>query len=246
MSKAIIVVADTPEKIPASPVDGKITTVYWNICGLGQPIRYALEIAGVDYVDVRVEPGPGDPGTPEYKKMYFDRKPAVSESVVFANLPYFLDGDVSLAQSNAILRYVGRKFGLMGDPEGAHIFDLVLDQMSDFDAESTGRCYRDFPSMKAYCTELLPAKLKEWGRLLGDKPFMTGSKVSVADLKVYETLRKLRIIEAESSIGTATLAEFPSIMAFIERIEALPAMQNYLQSEQFMARPLNNIHAQFK
>lgn len=27
--------------------------------GLGQPVRYALELAGVEYTDVRVEPGPG-------------------------------------------------------------------------------------------------------------------------------------------------------------------------------------------
>jgi len=244
--KATVIVAATPEAIPAAAVDGKITTVYWNICGLGQPIRYALELAGVEYVDVRVEPGPGAAGTPEYKKMWFDRKPAVGENVIFPNLPYMIDGEVALAQSNTILKHLGRKFGLMGDPASADIVDLVLDQMADFDGESTGRCYRDFASMKAYCEDLLPGKLKDWERLLGDKPFVTGGQISVADLKLYETLRKLQIIEFQPQINTKTLAGFAKLQAFIKRVEALPAMSAYMDGSTFMPRPLNNEHAQFK
>merc|ERR1712194_890035 len=178
--------------------------------------------------------------------MWVDRKPAVGASTIFANLPYLMDGEVHLTQSNAILRYVGRKFGLMGDPSAAHLVDLVLDQVADFDGEVTGRCYRDFASLKPYCGTPLKERLTDWARLLADKPFMTGKEVTVADLKIYETFRKLRIIEAEAEIGTNTLSGFPSIQDFMSRIEALPAMANYLQSDEFMSRPLNNVHAQFK
>jgi len=245
-SNATVIVAATPEDIPTAAVDGKITIVYWNICGLGQPIRYALELAGVEYVDVRVEPGPGAAGTPGYKKMWFDRKPAVSETVIFANLPYMFDAEVALAQSNTILKHIGRKFGLMGDSASADIVDLVLDQMADFDGESTGRCYRDIASMKPYCEDLLPGKLKDWEKLLGEKPFLTGDKVTVAYLKLYETLRKLQIIEFQPQVGTKTMARFSKLVAFIKRVEALPAMSAYMDSSIFMPRPLNNEHAQFK
>jgi len=241
-----VIIADSPDKIPTAPVEGKITTVYWDICGLGQPIRYALELAGADYADVRVDPGPGAPGTPGYKKMWFDKKPELDQAICFPNLPYMLDGGVALAQSNTILRYIGRKFDLMGDPASAHLVDLVLDQTADFDGESTGRCYRDFLSMKPYCQEELVGKLEHWTRLLGSKPFMTCDRVTVADLKIYETLRKLRLIEQQPAIGTATLQRFPALLAFMDRVEALPAMQAYFKSGSFMERPLNNVHAQFK
>eukprot|EP00747_Dinoflagellata_sp_TGD_P067979 gnl/TRDRNA2_/TRDRNA2_155514_c0_seq3.p1 gnl/TRDRNA2_/TRDRNA2_155514_c0~~gnl/TRDRNA2_/TRDRNA2_155514_c0_seq3.p1 ORF type:complete len:267 (+),score=60.48 gnl/TRDRNA2_/TRDRNA2_155514_c0_seq3:60-803(+) len=247
MSKAKIVFADAADKIPTAPVDGKITTVYWNICGLGQPIRYALELAGVEYVDVRVHWGPGEPGTAGYKKMYFDRMPALSEAMLFPNLPYFLDGEIALAQSNTIMRHIGRKFNLMGDPSQAHIVDLIFDQTADFDGQSTGLSYREgLPGLKKYCEQRLPEMLSHWARLLGDKKFMTGESVTVADLKVYETLRKLKLIEEQPEVGTKALASCPTLLQFLARVEELPAMKAYLASEQFMARPLNNEHAQFK
>lgn len=247
MSKATVVFADSPEKIPTAPVSGKITTVYWNICGLGQPVRYALELAGVEYADVRIHWGPGAPGTEGYKKMWMDRKTDVGNTVAFPNLPYLLDGDVALTQSSTILRYVGRKFGLMGDPSAAHIVDLVLDETADFDQQSTGRSYaHGLPGLKTYCTDHLPAILAKWARLLGDRPFMTGEAVTVADLKVYETLRKLKLIEEQPEVATGALAGFPALLQFVQRVEELPAMSAYLKSEQHIGRPLNNEHALFK
>lgn len=245
MSRATVVVARTPDEIPTAPVSGKITTVYWNICGLGQSVRYALELAGVEYCDVRVHWGPGAPGTPEYKQAWFQRKPALAEVVHFPNLPYLLDGDVALSQSNTILKHIGRKYDLLGDPSVAHIVDLVLDQTADFDGQSTGLSYsQGLPGLKAYCDGPLRGTLAQWARLLGGKPFMTGDKVTVADLKIYETLRKLRLIEQQ--VGTTALAEHPPLLQFIDRVEALPAMKAYLASSQYMARPLNNEHALFK
>lgn len=233
------------KEIPTVAVDGKITTVYWNICGLGQTIRYALELAGADYVDVRVHWGPGEPHTPEYKKMWFDRKSAISESMPFANLPYLLDGEVALTQSNTVLRYLGRKFDLMGDASKTHIVDLILDQTADFDGQSTGLSYREgMDGLRPYIQDKLPGILSDWAQLLGEGPFMTGDTVTVADLKVYETFRKLRIIESE--LGMSVLSQFPTLMRFMGCIEELPAMKAYLESQQFMARPLNNEHAKFK
>ncbi|CAE8601707.1 unnamed protein product, partial [Polarella glacialis] len=176
---ATVIFASSPAQIPTAPVDGKITTVYWNICGLGQSVRYALELAGVDYVDVRVHWGPGNPGSPEYKQMWFDRKGDIGDVMLFANLPYLMDGEVALAQSNTILRYIGRKFGLMGDPSAAHIIDLIFDQAADFDAPSTGLSYREgLPGLKRYFETALPGQLSQWERLLGDKPYMTGEQVT--------------------------------------------------------------------
>lgn len=247
MSKAVVVVADSLEKIPTAPVDGRITTVYWNICGLGQSIRYALELAGVPYTDLRIDPGPGAPGTPEYKGFWFGKKAEVGQVAAFPNLPYLLDGDVALVQSNTILRYIGRKYDLLGEPGKTHLVDLVLDQAADFDGASTGLSYRGSPEdLKAYCQQALPAQLVQWSKFLGDKPFMTGEKVTVGDLKVYETLRKLKLIEELPEVGTKTLASFPNLVAFLARIEALPQLKSYFASEQYMSRPLNNPHANFR
>ena len=50
----------------------------------------------------------------------------------FPNLPYFVDGDIKLSQSNAILRHIGRKHGLYGlDDKHAAEIDMLLDTIRD-------------------------------------------------------------------------------------------------------------------
>lgn len=217
-------------------------------------MRYALQLADEvpAYADVRVHYGPGEPGTEGYKKLWMDRKDAMGEAMPFPNLPYFFDGDVALTQSNTILKYIGRKFthngnSLIGDPAAAHIIDLILDQASDFDGQSTGRSYREgLPGLKEYCEGDLPEQLAGWAKLLAGKRFFTGDAITVADLKIYESLRKLKIIEGEN--GTGALDAQPTLVQFLANVETLPAMQEYQSNPDsgFIARPLNNAHALFK
>ena len=50
----------------------------------------------------------------------------------FPNLPYYVDGDVKLTQSNAILRHLGRQHGLYGlDDNHASEIDMLLDTGRD-------------------------------------------------------------------------------------------------------------------
>ena len=50
----------------------------------------------------------------------------------FPNLPYYIDGNVKLTQSNAILRHLGRQHGLYGsnDAQSSEI-DMLLDTIKD-------------------------------------------------------------------------------------------------------------------
>ena len=50
----------------------------------------------------------------------------------FPNLPYYVDGNVKLTQSNAILRHLGRQHGLYGFNENhAAEIDMLLDTSTD-------------------------------------------------------------------------------------------------------------------
>ena len=44
----------------------------------------------------------------------------------FPNLPYLIDGNIKVTQSNAILRYLGRKFGLDGKTEADKVNKFIL------------------------------------------------------------------------------------------------------------------------
>ena len=49
----------------------------------------------------------------------------------FPNLPYLIDGNIKVTQSNAILRYLGRKFGLDGKTEADKVSKFILFFLND-------------------------------------------------------------------------------------------------------------------
>lgn len=93
-----------------------MTVGYWNIRGLAAPIRMMVMYGGatlnsVNY-DLKVKPEGGFDGS-----CWFDVKPDLKAKNPLINLPYVIDGDVILTQSNACCLYVGRKLGLLGNNE---------------------------------------------------------------------------------------------------------------------------------
>lgn len=221
-----VVKVTNPSDIPTQCVDGMATVVYWDICGLAEPIRLALALSGVEWVDVRIDPG--DPNVSgEYKKVWFEKKGKVG--VRFANLPYFLDAEKKLSQSNAILMHLGKKFDALDED-----VDLELAQASDFDGMVTGNCYRAYPDF--FNTTNFRPMLEEWALFLEEKK---GHEITVGDLKAYEVFRKLKIV-------SPTVTYPDKIEEFVKKIESAPEIAKYQSSSSYFPRPLNNPHALFK
>ena len=60
-------------------------------------------------------------------------KDSVLGDYPFPNLPYLIDGDLKMTQSNAIIRHLGRKFGLTGaSVEEMAKVDIILEEGMDF------------------------------------------------------------------------------------------------------------------
>ena len=60
-------------------------------------------------------------------------KDSVLGDYPFPNLPYLIDGDLKMTQSNAIIRHLGRKFGLTGaSVEEMAKVDIILEEAMDF------------------------------------------------------------------------------------------------------------------
>ena len=72
-----------------------ITLTYFPIRGRVEASRLALEYAGADYVT---------------KVVSFEQMPEIKSSLPYGQLPLYEDEQVRIAQSNAILRHVGRAF----------------------------------------------------------------------------------------------------------------------------------------
>jgi glutathione S-transferase len=156
--------------------------IYFDFAGSrGEECRIALHLAGVDFDDVRVP-------TAEW--------PLLKPQTSFGSLPVLeLPGKRPLAQSNAILVYIGRQHGLhpKDDFEAAQ-HEALMDYVEDL-RHTVGPTLRisDEAQKRAAREELARNYLPTWGtnveNQLVDHPFVGGDKLHVVDLKLYMVVR---------------------------------------------------------
>jgi len=209
---------------------------YWDIRGLAQPIRLLLEYVGTEWEDKLYVCGPG----PTYDKTcWFDIKNSLG--LDFPNLPYFIDGNIKLTQSGAILRYLAMKFGLDGETQDEKIrIELLAGVCQDYYSEFVRMSYNpDFEKIKGPYLENLPNKLKLLSDYLGDRKFFAGENISFVDFALYEMLDQNKILEPNC------LNNFEKLKKYQERFESIPPITNYMESSRFIKYPLNNRMAKF-
>lgn len=147
----------------------------------GEECRLALCIAGVDFEDVRI------------KAVDW---PTLKPNTPFGALPLFeIPGQPPLAQSNAILVYIGRRWGLhpKDDFEAAR-HEAVMHYVEDLRA-AVGPTLRitdqaeKKKAREALATSVLPGWAANVEKQLGAGPFFGGEKPHVVDLKIHMAVR---------------------------------------------------------
>lgn len=206
--------------------------VYWDIRALGEPIRLVLKYLEVDFEDKRIPFG--DIG-PKLLDPWFSQK--YSLGLDFPNLPYYIDEDVKITQSLAILQHIGRKYNLYGDTlqEKATI-DMVQQTVNDL-RWAAWVVYNapDFHAIKEDWKKTIPGRLSEMNKFLEGKDYILGSKISYADFLLYESVQWYRTFAPEVFEKAPEIA---TINNFQKRIENLPQIKAYLESEDFKKWPL--------
>ena len=209
---------------------------YWDIRGLAQPIRLLLVHTGTDFQDKLLSCGPG-PGFD--KSCWFDNK--YSHGLDFPNLPYYIDGDVKITQSNAILRHIARKHDMLGknDTERA-LVDMMADESMDLRNGWVRLCYNpDFENLKEAYLKGLTSKLERFSKFLAAKPWFAGDSLTFVDFVMYELIDQHKVLVPD------LLKPYANLEAFQARLEALPKVAEYMKSSSFMKTPLNNKMAKF-
>lgn len=203
---------------------------YWNIRGLAQPIRLLLAYTESDWEDKLYACGTA----PEFSRDVW-LKEKFGLGLDFPNLPYLLDGDVKITQSNAILRYLARKSNLLGnsDEEKTRV-DVLESEINDLRREYVGMCYnRNFETLKGPYLERLPAKLRLLADYLGSRNYFAGDEITFPDFIVYEML------DQHKHLQPSCLNDFPTLEQFAERVEKQKGIQAFLSSSKCIKFPLN-------
>ena len=194
------------------------TLTYFDFDGSrGLECRLALTLAGVSFEDNRVN-----------RAQWMQLKPTVP----YGSLPVLYEDGRTLAQSNAILRYVGRTHDLHpADAWTAAEHDALMQSVEDLRSKMPAGKGTD-EERKAAREEFAAGWLARWAETVSARivgPFLEGDRLQVADLKLYVILRSF-VTGSYDFIPASVLDGFPALKAFRTAVEAQPAVAAYLAS----------------
>ena len=143
----------------------------------GNPVRYLLNYAGVDYEETTYIAGSGD-----WK--------AVKDTLGldFPNLPYIMDGDLKMSETLAIFQYIATKYKpeLLGgsDPkERANAIRIHTIVSDVFLNTLKGSFATDDPSVVA---QSINESMEPIVKHLGENKFINGANLSIGDFVFFE------------------------------------------------------------
>ena len=210
----------------------KPTLGYWKIRGLASQIRYTMVYLGVDFDEHQYEQG----DAPDFdRSAWLNVKETLG--LTFPNLPYFIDGDVRLTESSAIIKYICSKHGpsLLGrtPAEIAHV-EMVAGVIGDLKGAVTMPCYTS--GDRAAISALILEKIKPISAYLGNKTFLVGDSVTYVDFILFE------LCELMSFITEGQLfAQNHNLGPYCDRVKGLPRLSEYYADDtKCMKRPFNN------
>lgn len=204
---------------------------YWPLRGLGNSVRLCLEYVGEEYNETRYK------GMEEWQSVKFNL------GFDFPNLPYLIDGQVKLSQSEAIIRYLAEKHDslLHGKDiaERAKLEMLAYECVDFHKAISTDVYNPNFENLKEALHQKLVTKLEQVVKYLADKNFLGGDEPKYPDFHWYE------VMVVATGMFPDLKEKFPTVIAYIQRFEDLPKIKAYMQSSKFIKDAFFGPHAKW-
>jgi glutathione S-transferase len=188
---------------------------YFVFRGLGEPIRLLFEDQGLPYEDERVAFG--------------SEWDALKPQMQFGQLPRLQAGGLTLFQSQAILRHLGRAAGLCGEGETERIrCDISFEAARD----AQQRLWDHFWSpgsntpeaAQAFAAGQLAEVLATLARWLGEAPYFGGERALACDYYA------LTVIDEAGAFFPDAVEAAPLIAAYQSRMYARPGLAAYAAS----------------
>jgi len=211
------------------------TIGYHKIRGLAAGLRMMCYYKKQNFVNVAY-------GADMKEKWFGGAKPGLVAQNSCMNLPYILNGNDVVTQSNTCMLYLGQKLGI--DTFGDFIHNhTVLDQTMDLRNDLMKLVYS---GDKAGFDAAAKAHLAGTGKTNFTKlegfckgPFMCGGAPQSGDFALFEMLDQHLSIAA--SVGAADiLADFPKLKALHASLRASPELEAYFAADMYAKWAQNN------
>jgi glutathione S-transferase len=180
----------------------------------GLECRIALTVAGVSFEDRRLN-----------RDQWASRKPTTP----FGGMPVLDHDGGTLAQTNAILRFVGVSSDLHPtEPWAGALHDALMQSVEDLRHKVPGKGLSE--EEKKDAREAFAAGwLTRWATTVNESiagPFVAGPKMNVVDLKLYVMLRAI-LAGTYDHVPLAMFDAFPALTALVAAVDSHPAVAAY-------------------
>ncbi|OVE47945.1 glutathione S-transferase family protein [Chromobacterium violaceum] len=182
------------------------------LSGHSHRARLMLSLLGLAYEAVPVNLREGEHKQPAFLKL--NR---------FGQIPVLVDGGEVIADSNAILVYLARRYGhgdwLPSDPvREARVqrwLSAAAGPLAFGAAQARLHKWRGVPLDYELAASRARALLQVMDEELAERPFLAGDAATIADVALYT-------YTAHAPEGDIPLAPYPHVRAWLARVEALP------------------------
>ncbi len=230
--------------MPTTAASSPYELVYWpGLQGRGELIRLAFEEAGTPYRDLAKVPEEDGGGTPAVMKLLEEPGPWLTPF----GPPALRHGEVVIAQTAAILQYLGPRLGLVPEDEASRLrahqlqltlADLVAEAHDTHHPVGVSLYYADqkpesLRRTQVFLRERIAKFFTYLDRALDSNPVgegrhLVGGAVSYADLSTFQVVAGLSY--AFPSAMRAHLRAFPRLAALHDAVAARPRIAAYLAS----------------
>lgn len=214
------------------------TIGYHKIRGLGAPLRMMCYYKKQKFTNQAY-------GADMTATWFAGEKPKLIEKNSCMNLPYIIDGDTVVTQSNTCALYLGKQLGIDNQDDFIHNH-TVLDQTMDLRNDLMKIVYpfgsvktkEEFP--EAAKNHLESSAKTNFTKLEGfcKGPFMCGAAPQSGDFALFEMIDQH--ISIAASVGADVMAECPKLKALHKAMKELPELATYFQSDSYVKFAQNN------
>ncbi|CAG9314990.1 unnamed protein product [Blepharisma stoltei] len=179
---------------------------YWSIRGLAEPIRMLLVHLGVAFEDKHYTAG----DAPDYDKSGWlaDKE---NLGLDFPNLPYFIDENVKITESYAIITYIAAKYNpdFLGRTAQERVYvNMCAGVLKDVNHAVSMACYA--PDATTRIPIALDGNKANLGRIanyLQGKRFFMGDQPTWVDFCAYELFDRIEAFDPEFLRGISPIFE---------------------------------------
>jgi glutathione S-transferase len=200
-----------------------LTLGYWGIKGIVEPIRWLLHYLQVPFI----EENPSD--WDNYLSMRQEK------GLDFPNLPYLIDGDFKLTESQAILQYIAEKYQpeLLGEDfkektKVKTLSGVIADVVRPYETHIGDKDGQKEAMEKAVKTRNVGDKVKYIANFLGDQDYFHGY-LTINDIEFAWMVYRVWAYSRTHSVANP-FEQSENLNRLVQRVRSLPGIAEHIGS----------------